>query len=320
MTATIKPSGRRSAGPSRRIRFSSLETLGFTDVAHVWTDTPMPEPDSPRGRHVAPPPKAETVADWQPEEFGARLHGSNVRWSVIAALVLVVGAVAVFGYWLYQRPATLQHTAEADLTTQAQALETALPALTEFSQGLLVVESVDSPGGLDAVEGVARALFNTSGSVTEIDLRSAASQAAGSTLDGIRLVQEAHAYRSGVLPMLVTPPLETDPELIALDEAARAFGSWQLAFDDVRTALPDGAFTEVTTQLDVLSGDLTAFLGRYLDALRQDDQGAVESVLAALGSRLAAIESDLIVSIEDIQARVGARVDETLTALQSLPG
>lgn len=318
MTATIKRPGRRSATQKRRVRFSSLESLGFTNVASTWSDSPTIEPETPRGRHLAAPPRSEDLADWQPQDFGRRLTGSNIRWGVIVMVALVIGAVAAFGFWLYQRPAAIEQAADIEVTARAQALESAMPVLIEFNQGLLGAEFAKGAGALDSVESVARRLFDISASLDEIDRRSAASQAAGSALDGVQLAREAHAYRSAVLPMLATPDLETDPELIALDEAARMFGDWQLAFDDVRTALPDRSLSGVTEQLDILSRDLTSFLGRYVDALRNDDKAAAGNALAALGSRLDTIEQALNNSIEDIQARVQVRVDETLTALDQL--
>ena len=315
MTATIKRPGRRTADERRRVRFSSLETLGFTDVTSSWTDSPANPRDTTRGRHLGTQPKPEQVADWQPHDFGRGLDGSNVRWGMITAIILLVVGLAGLGYWFYQRPVAIQQAAEAELTAQAQTLETAIPLLTELNQGLLSKGLASEPTSLDSVENVARNLFDTSGFLTNTELRSAASKAASSALDGVRLIRETHAYSSAVLPMLETPLLETDRDLIALDEAARSFGDWQLAMDSMRTALPDGVLADITQQLAILSGDLTSFLGRYVDALRQDDVAAVNSVLASLEARLDTIAVALTDSVGDIQGRVQIRIDETATAL-----
>ncbi|HEX6302036.1 MAG TPA: hypothetical protein VF148_16385 [Acidimicrobiia bacterium] len=315
MTATIKRPGRRKANQRRRIRFSSLETLGFTDVASSWTDSPSNAPQTPRGRHLAKPPKPEEVADWRPHDFGRRLDGSNVRWGMITAIILLLGGLGGLGYWLYQRPVAVQQAAEAELTTQVATLEAAIPLLTELNQSLLSAEPASDTTNLDSVENVARDLFDTSALLTKPELRSAASKAANSALDGVRLIRETHAYSSVVLPMLEMPSLETDRDLIALDEAARSFGDWQLAMDNMRTALPDGVLPDVTQQLDILSGDLTSFLGRYVDALRQDQVAAVNSVLGSLSTRLGTIADALTDSVGDIQARIQIRIDETATAL-----
>lgn len=315
MTATIKRPGRRTASGRRRVRFSSLEALGFTDVASSWTDSPANPPDTPRGRHLATPPQPEEVADWRPHDFGRRLEGGNVRWGMIAAIILLVGGLSGLGYWLYQRPVAIQQAAEVELTTQAETLETAIPLLTELNQGLGSNEPASEPTSLDSVENAARNLFDTSGLLTNTELRSAASKAASSALDGVRLIRETHAYSSAVRPMLETPLIETDRDLIALDEAARSFGGWQLAMDSMRTALPDGVLTDVTEQIDILSGDLSSFLGRYVDALRQDDVAAVQSVLTSLEARLEKIAVALAESVSDIQARVQIRIEETAAAL-----
>ena len=318
MTATIKRPGRRTADRGRRIRFSSLEALGFTDVSSSWSDSPTVDSETPRGRHLRTQPRPEEVADWQPHDFGRRLEGSNIRWGMITAIILLLGGVAGLGYWLSQRPATVERAAETQLTAQAETLEAALPLLTDLNQGLLSVEPAFETTSLDSVEMAARNLFDTSGLLTKAELRSAASQAASSALDGVRLIRETHAYSSAVLPTLEMPPLETDRDLTGLDEAARSFGAWQLAMDDMRTALPDGVLPGVTQQLDILSGDLTSYLGRYVDALRQNDVAAVNSVLGSLGVRLDAIADALADSVGDIQARVQARIDETGAALDQM--
>jgi hypothetical protein len=259
------------------------------------------------------------VADQRPQEFGRQLAGANVRWGMITVIAVVVGGLAAFGYWLSERPAAVELGARIDLTTKAETLQTALPLLTELNGGLRDSETAISLENLDSMESIARDLFTISGSIAENDLRSAASQAVSSTLDGIRLVRGTYAYRSAVLPILNTPILETDRDLITLDEAARSFGTWQLAFDNVRTALPDEVLPAVTQQLDILSAELTSFLGRYVDALRQDDRASVESVLVSLGARLDETEQLLWNSVDEIQARVQTRIDETVAALKVIP-
>jgi hypothetical protein len=236
---------------------------------------------------------------------------------MITILVAIVAAASI-GYWIYQRPVAVAQATNSQLTTQVDALEMALPVLVELNQALLDPEPASDLSSLDSVETIARDLFGVSGSLTEFDRRSAASHAASSALDGVRLVRETHAYRAAVIPMLATPILEIDPELVGLDEAARSFGDWQRAFDDVRTALPEGVLSGVTEQLDILSGDLTSFLVRYVEALRQKDRGAVEYVLSSLTARLDATARSLSNTVEDVHARVQARIDETLAALDPI--
>jgi hypothetical protein len=149
-------------------------------------------------------------------------------------------------------------------------------------------------------------------------LRRAASEAAGSALDGVRLATEAHAYRAAALPSLAAPEFETDPSLIELDEAARDFGDWQLAFDVVRTALSERVMSDATQQLDILSGDLNAFLTRYVDALREDDRAGAGEVVSDLETRLEEIGEVLERSVEEVQTRVSIRIDETKGALDRL--
>ncbi len=208
----------------------------------------------------------------------------------------------------------------AALTTHAFELESALPTLEQFNTGLIATDVPTETSGLATLEATARSLFAASADLgsSQTGLRAAASQASASTLDAIRLATEARSYRAAVLPMLTPPELETDPELIELDEAARQFGDWQLGFDNVRTALPENILSDVTQQLDILSGDLSTLLGRYVDALREDDPPAVERVMSDLSERLAAVDGLLESELGAIQTRVETRIGEARQALDRI--
>ena len=320
MTATTKPPIRERRS-HRPIRFSSMETLGFSNPSATWTDSPMSIPHttpatSRRGRHEAPEPEPMTVADWDPEDFGTRLSGRNIRWSIVTMVLMMLCGLGALAYWLYQRPAAQAEASLTSLSIEARALRDVLPILEAFSASLSTNEIAGSNELFD-VDTASRALFDASGELsgTGSDLRSSAAQAATSSLDAIRLAGDASAYRLAVTPILVAPELETDPTLIELDQAARDFGDWQLEFDEVRTALPDQIMTETTQQLDILSGDLAGILTRYMDALREDDQDAADVVLDDLNERLAAVLEQMITSLENIKSRVTERIDEAQTAL-----
>jgi len=309
MTATFKP----PKGASRQtLRFSSLESLGFSSDAFTWSER-LPEiVETQKGRHEA------TVADLKPIEFGNHFTRGNVRWSLVILAVLIGSAVAAFGYWLYQRPAAVEQGAISDLEVTARALDDALPELALAAASLDMSETVTDGSALADVEREARALFEVSGSIASLETRTAASQAADSTLDALRLVRETGSYRAAVTPALVAPPLETNPDAIALDEAARSFGDWQLTFNDMRTALPDDVLPGVTQRIDTVSAGLTSVLTQYMDALREDDQGAAALTLSTLGTRLAEVGKVLDTSIDDIQSRIQLQIDEAIAALDSL--
>lgn len=310
MTATVKPP--EGASPRRTLRFSSLESLGFSDAAFTWSDTPTDVTTSSRGRHET------TVADLEPIDFGHQLDGGNVRWSLVTLIVLLLGGVGAFGYWLYQRPAVMEQAAVSEVVATAQDLEAAIPSLIAANGGLGGVEAVPDAPTLATVESDARALFELSGSVGDFETRVAASEAAAATLDALRLVRETGSYQAAVAPALAAPPLETDPEAIALDEAARSFGDWQLSFTGMRSALPEGVLPQVSDQLDIISADLTRVLGDYVDALRADDQHAADRTLSILGARLTEVGATMEQSIVDIQNRVELQLAEATSALQRL--
>jgi hypothetical protein len=302
-----------------------MESLGFSNPSSTWSDTPEATNTSPyvelKGRHVAPPAEPDTLADWQPEEFGGRLTGSNVRWSLTSLVLVVVAGLGALGFWLYQRPATQAAASATVAMAHAENLSDVLPDLEAFNASLLNPTEAADPATLFAVDAAARSLFEASGDLPTSDAktRTAAATASSAALDGTRLAGDAHAYQLAVLPILVAPELETDPNLIELDEAARRFGEWQLLFNDVRNALPEGVMAPTTEQLDIISGEFASILSSYVDALRADDQGATEGVLAGLGSRLGEIAEQMASSVTDVQGRVSARVEEARAALEQLP-
>lgn len=324
MTATINPPDRGTETRRRPPRFSSLEILGFSDAESTWSDSPVAAPVVPdhdtlfRGRHEAGP---DPLAGWSPEDVGNRLSGSNIRWGLVVIVTLAVAGMAAFGYWLWQRPAVEAQASQQAVVAQAEGLTAKLPSLDEINGALTADQAGMDSTTLDGVETQARTLFEASGALPSTgSMRTAASQAASATLDGVRLVRNAAAYRAALTPALTAPVLETDPELIALDEAARAFGVWQHDFDEVRTALPEGVLSEVTQELDILSGELAAVMSRYVDALREDDQPAAQSVLLDLTNRLSQVGRSLDDSLENIQERVGNRITEAGNALDRIVG
>jgi hypothetical protein len=314
MTATIKPPDK---GPAERrgLRMSSMEILGFSDSTSTWSDSPTPPTSETthRGRHET------TVADLQPEEFGGRLIGGNVRWGLVTIFALLLLGLVGFGYWVYQRPLTQQQASLDALATDASELEDVIPVLEEVNAELLTSEPSTVSADLSTVETAARSLFDRSGEISgSQDVRAAASQASRSALDGVRLAIEARSYRAAVLPILEAPQLETDPALIELDEAARQFGSWQLSFDNVRTALPDDVLSSVTERLDIISGDLAAVLSSYVDALREDDKAGAEAVLADLAAHLDETRGSLETALGDVQTRVDVRLEEVGLAIDRI--
>ncbi len=310
MTATVKP----PEGASRRhtLRFSSLESLGFSDAAHTWSDAPATLDSPSRGRHEA------TLADLEPVEFGRDLDRSNVRWGLATLVALVLGGLGVFGYWLYQRPVVMEQAAVSDVVTAAENLEAAIPSLLAANTELSDVGTLPDGPTLAAAESEARALFELSGTVNDFETRVAASDAAGAALDALRLIRETGSYQAAVAPTLAAPPLETDPEVIALDQAARSFGEWQLSFTSMRSALPEDVLPRVTQELAVITSDLNRVLSGYVDALREDDQEAAALMLSNLDTRLAEVGETMEASIVDIQSRVELQIAEATAALQRL--
>lgn len=304
-----------------------MESLGFDNTSSVWTESPLivqartdSQPTSASvGRHEA---EHDPIAEWQPQDFGRRLDGRDFRWSLLLLVFAVVATAGAFGYWIYQQPARQAEASAAVVAEEAAGLREALPDLVAFSSTLDDKASSSQPEDLFTVDSAARALFDASAQLDQDDAesRSAAAAASGAALDGIRLAGDTRAYQNAVTPILVLPGLETDPSLIELDEAARSFGEWQLRYDEVRSALPDGVLTDVTEQLDIISADLATFLTRYLDALREDSQGDADAVLTELAGRLDGVSTQIGQSVATINERIATRVEEAQASLDELLG
>jgi hypothetical protein len=294
-----------------------MESLGFSNPESIWTDSPTAPSSIPH----APVNGHDTLADWAPTEVTERLGGRNTRWGLIIFTIVALGVMAgTAAWWLYQRPVNEAAAADAAVRGSADNLQSSLPALEEFNAELAIAGEDADTSGLFAADTAARQLFTDSGSLpgTESATRSAAAAASSAVIDGVRLDSDAHAYHTAVRPILVTPSLETDPALIELDEAARSFGDWQLRFDEVRTALPDGVLPGVTEQLDVLSGDLSNLLTAYVDALRNDDRAGAVDVLAGLSARLEVLSEELEAALVATKDEVTGRIAEAKTALATL--
>ena len=112
-----------------------------------------------------------------------------------------------------------------------------------------------------------------------------------------------------MLPILAVPDFETDPALIALDDAAATFALWQTRFQDVTDALPAGMMNQLEAELTLISGNLQVLQTRYLDALRTDDPGGVAIVVDELSTSLA--DAELLFNTEFDEMSTIAQVQFT---------
>jgi len=302
-----------------------MESLGFIDnpgSASTWTTSAVSSaPRKAPGLHT---PATDPFSDWQPTEIGARLLRGRVRWGLLTGLLLIAAGLIGIGLWIYQQPAVLAAEALTEVREEATALQPGLETLRELNNDLLNQDVTTNAmtSQLLLVAGTARDLFAGSANLPSLESasRSQAADAATETLDASGLLGDAYAYRGAVVPILAAPSFETDRELIALDEAARRFGEWQLKFDTVRSELPSGTLSAVTNQLAVVSGDLDALQTRYLDALRERDITRAISAVDELNDRLGGAEALLWSGLSDVQAMVRLRINQASSNIDSLLG
>lgn len=327
MTATTRGRHRHLKRP--RVRLPSMEALGFIDRPDT-TSTWATRVTSTTTGDVVSESAAETftieptVADWKPNEVGDRLLKGNVRWGLVITGGPALALLVFVAFWLYQQPRWADVEAGRVLNSEAAAMGDHLDALSVLSVALIAESPAPDllAADLARADAQARILFEASGNLPAeaTTTRSNAADLAGETLAASRLLRDAFAYRTAALPILAIPELETDPALIRLDEAALVFGEWQSRFDQVRAALPESVLSELTSELGLISGELTATQGRYLDALRQDDPVLAAGVLDGLKDRLEGAESLLAESLSEIRERVDVRLGSARSSLDLLVG
>lgn len=328
MTATIRkpdPNGPRHTERVRRkkrpARFSSMESLGFIETPttiSTWSTPPLPP------RPPAPPPipqQGDPLNGWHPSDVQTGLVTRRVRWGMVSTLVVVVAALAFAGVWLWHRPAAMADLAASDVSTAARALEPELEGLRELNETIAGAEIDPSAVTAQsfAVDARARALFNISGELAG-PTRTLAADTATAALDASRLISDAVAYRSAVVQILLAPDLETDPDLVALDDAVRDFGQWQQRFNDIRSALPTGTMSAVSDELAAIAVNLDSIQGRYVDGVSNDDRLAASRALDDLTALLDGAESTLNNSLREIQTRVDELIESSLAGIDQLVG
>ncbi|MCZ6739469.1 MAG: hypothetical protein O7C01_06820 [Actinobacteria bacterium] len=324
MTATIKTIN-PTAPPRRRFRLASMEALGFIDnpgTASTWTTTAAHPTTVVTSTTSQIAPTIDPFADWQPTEVGSRLLYGRVRWGLLSTLLLMAVGLVGIGFYIHQRPAALASETLIEVHASASALSPELIAAQELNNGLLDQEPMSSTvtASLLTLASKARDLFEASATLppSKAASRTLAANVASEALDASRLLGTSYAYRAAVIPILAAPEFETDAGLIALDDAARRFGEWQLKFDSVRSALPAGTLSSVTNELAIISGDLQSVQTRYLDALRRADRPGAVTAVDNLSKRLTAAEGMLYSGLSEVQVKVQSRIDKALSTIELL--
>ena len=303
-----------------------MESLGFFEdsvTRTTWSNGTVVTSPGAQTATVAQP-QVDPFDDWQTTAIEKRLVTGNIRWSSIIGVLLICAGVAGIAAWFYQRPVELAKEALTELAVTAQALEPALLLLQDANDQVLF----DGSGATSItsilldVDGKARDLFESSAALpsSQTTARSRAADAASEAIDASRLLGDSLAFRAALVPVLALPEFVTDPNLIALDEAARAFGEWQARFDGVRSALPAGVMSPVSTDLAIISSELGATQSRYLDALRSDDPAAAAATFDELSARLETAYLVLSEELAETQARVSVMIASALAAIDLLVG
>jgi len=310
-----------------------MEVLGFIDLpgpAPTWTTTQdgqtseeRPAPEQPES-----PVTGAALADWRPAPFNAELVNRRIRRGSVIGAALVAAVLGAAGYWAYIQPGRAAAAALADATAEAAALNTHLGALHALGEALAEAPTADislTPAltpALSAADEQARALFDASAALppSMSDSRMSAADAASDVLDATRLIGDAAANRTAVAPILAAPTLETDSAAVSISEAALAFGDWHARFDEVRSALPTGALSEVSAELELVSAALGGYRTRYLDAIRADDRGAAKAALESLSKRLEDAANLLSRSTAEAWDRAAARLSSASKSIETLLG
>ncbi|MEX1093830.1 MAG: hypothetical protein WEF28_11830 [Acidimicrobiia bacterium] len=326
----------------KAIRYSMMESLGFTETPIVTSSTPRPAtPGTSRtARHLATSPStrhgtveeiwntteldAGSMADWAPIDVEKRLN-KKVRLHLVAIWVLIIGVIGAGGVWLWQNSDRTSETAIAEVQQAGADLAMTLDPLATATA------SIDPANGpvpetilpaIAATDATSRALFSAAADLsgTQAGSRSVATDAATLALDANRTLSNLSAYIGAVTPILTAPTLITEPELIDLQTAVAEFGSWRSTFGMVLSNLPEGVLPELTAELNAIRNDLQAMQGAYVDGLREDDRVVALDAVRAVEGRLATAWGILLVEVEAAKASITGQIDSARDALLSLTG
>jgi len=297
-----------------------MESLGFIDspsTAKHWTRAESAATVS--SIPTVAPPSEDPFANWTPSEVGQKLVNNSIRWGYLAGILMAVLGLAGLGYWLSQQPGQATEAANSQLVATVETLK---PNIESLLASDMSTTSGDLSGSIRLVNADARSLFSLSGTLlNSLDSEgSLAGDIASQALEGTRLVNDANAYRSAVIPILAVPTFETDPALIAIDDAALSFGSWQARFIAVTTALPPGTMTALGDELESIAAELDGLHTKYLDAVRNGDRGGTAVAIHTLDTRLEQAEMILETEFETMAERARLQFTGALEAIDLLLG
>lgn len=336
-TKTHKHTRPRHSGPPGR---SFMESLGFAETPTVsYVAPPTSSKPAPSrlvstgvGRAITVEQMwdttelhAESMVDWAPVAVDKRKLNKRLRFKVIAIWLLILGTLGVGGFWLWQAPSASADRAIAEVTADAESLETALaPMLTatealtpEFEEITLALADAAA-----TVDETSRELFAAAASLpdSELELRSNATDSATAAINASKQLTTTAAYLGAVVPIMTGPALETDPDLVELADAAAQFAAWQSHFDSVRGVLPVAVMTAVSRELETISADLGSIQSNYLDAVREGDRESALETIRSLEGRLSNAWSLLLTETETARASIIEIIVSAQTSLDLVAG
>lgn len=327
----------------KAVRYSMMESLGFTETPSVTYTTPraaasrpprtapshLPESTSPRHGTVeeiwnTTELDADSMADWAPIDVEKRLN-KKIRLPLVAIWVFIIGVVGVGGVWLWQNADRSSETAIAEVQQAGAALGGTLDPLAAATASIDPANGPVPQTVLPAIadtDRTSRALFSAAADLsgTQAGSRSVATDAATLALDTTRTLSNLSAYIGAVTPILTAPTLITEPELIDLQTAVAEFGTWRSTFGMVLSNLPEGVLPELTAELNAIRNDLEGMQGAYVDGLREDDRIAALDAVRALEGRLATAWEILLVEVEAAKSSISGQIDSARDAVRSLTG
>ena len=251
-------------------------------VVKLWDETPA-EPE---------------IEDWQtgepmsamPERTTARLLSFLLLAAVVAAGVWAL--VLVFG-------------------DGVSKLDTLAASANELDEALATFDSSAAAPDFAAVDQTARQLLADAEALEVGDTsRALAIDAAGRVLDGERALSEAIAYQTGFVVFVGRPSLPVTATPDEISDVSEDFIGWITDFSGVLDDAPDHpTFVSHMGEVDGFLGEAEAIQANYLDALRAGDATKASAALAALDTRVAALQEtmngSLIASRESFDATAG---------------
>lgn len=288
---------------------------------------------------------AKDLSDWAPKGLAKQVESKrNFRWSIAITLAVIIAIVVAGIVWL---PTTVEAEARDEAAAYVAVLATMGATLPEVQQTLATatepatsaidllpltaqLSRLDAAAG-EVVARAARALPETLPLLSRSPLeeleptRDRMKVLGADGTDIVARISELISYRTTLDGILVYPslPVRADPSQInGLDVSlALVVTASSSVLDELSV---DPAFDAHRLQVAAAVESFDQWRGKYLDALRRDDQDATAALINEAAALRSAVDSSLVPTLAAIRSGVSIAIvqlnDDVNETTATIPG